>query len=160
MNWLKGIVCFLLILPFAVSKAHAQIPADTIVKNCIDQKKFVFTVIFINSDIGNPKLSNGNYSLRVNQDSVVSYLPYYGRVYSGIDNSTPSPQPITFTRCDWKVQQKKGTWIISIKPQTKSNVREWNMFVTSKGYATLTVMYKDKDPISYDGRISDMASKL
>lgn len=101
---------------------------------------------------GNINLTGSNYDVRISPDSVMAYLPYYGRAFSAPINHDDNGYKFTSTKFSYKNStRKKGGWEITINPQdTKDNVR-MNLTVTVNGYATLTVSSNNKQSITYNG---------
>lgn len=94
------------------------------------------------------------YDLTVSHDSVVAYLPYYGRAYTAPIDPTKSGIQFTSTQFDYKVDTtKKGGWEITIKPRDNRDVNQINLSVSSAGYASLRVTSVNRQAISYSGEI-------
>ncbi|SHL19280.1 DUF4251 domain-containing protein [Chryseobacterium polytrichastri] len=97
---------------------------------------------------------NGDYTIIVKDKMLDVVLPYFGRSFKanvGGDNS------YRFTSKDYtltKSQNKKGKWIIKIKPNDVNNVDEIIVEVYKNGKAFTSVRSNDRQPISYDGYIS------
>jgi hypothetical protein len=87
-------------------------------------------------------------------DSIVSFLPYFGRAYSApLD---PTKGGIQFTSTDFEYDQtarNKGGWIINIKPRDVQDVRQLTLTVTQSGSASLQVISTNRQGISFNGRI-------
>src|SRR5688572_2849335 len=76
---------FLLIV-FVVTTAHAQDKSSAI-KSMLDNKRFVFKAQSASpTSMAVRQLTGDNYNLLISEDSLVSFLPYFGRAYTA-----PSP---------------------------------------------------------------------
>ncbi len=161
-----------LALGFISFSVNAQTNKATTTK-IIEEKNYIFvatTAIPLNStDINNIlsrmpgsigggaiSLSGGNYDLVITKDSLVSYLPFYGRAYrASLDNDENSYK---FTSKDFTystTKRKKGGWDISISTKDiKENVR-MNLTISENGYASLSVISNSKQSISYNGYIRE-----
>lgn len=102
-------------------------------------------------------LTGSNYTLELKNNTLDVVLPYFGRSfksnYSG-DNS------YRFTSKDFtinKSQNKKGNWIIKIKPNDTKTVDEIILEVFKNGKALTSIKSNDRQPISYDGYISKIS---
>jgi hypothetical protein len=103
---------------------------------------------------GPSKHLTGGYDFTVSKDSVVAYLPYYGRAYSAPIDPTKGGVQFTSTQFDYKVDTtKKGGWEISIKPRDNRDVNQIYLSVSSAGYASLRVTSINRQAISYNGEI-------
>ncbi|WP_316824349.1 DUF4251 domain-containing protein [Pedobacter miscanthi] len=106
-------------------------------------------------------LSGSQYDVRVTKDSVVAFLPYYGRSYSApID---PSQGGIKFTSKNFtytESKSKKGAYTIQIN--TKDVQRENYRFtinISTNGYAQLTASSINKQPILFNGYLAEPKKK-
>lgn len=128
---------------------------DQEIKKLIENKNFVF-VAQSASPTGAPlrQLSYG-FDLSVLGDSVVSYLPYFGRAYSAPMDPTDGGFRFTSTNFDYTVtDRKKGGWDIIIKPKDAKDVREMALTTFDNGSSTLRVMSNNRQPISFNGYIA------
>ena len=102
-------------------------------------------------------LSGAQYDVKVTKDSIVAYLPYYGRSYSAPVN--PTDGGIKFTSKKFTYTEsvnKKGVYYIRIS--TKDLTRENYQLVISiskNGYASLMVNSNNKQPINFNGYLSE-----
>jgi hypothetical protein len=125
MNTLKKIG--LVILSSFSINAYAQTNKETTTK-IVDQKSFVFvanSAIPLNSTEvakilgsmnggnagGTVNLTGSNYDLKITPDSIVSYLPFYGRAYNTSFDSNENGHRFTSKDYTYKVvNRKKGGW--------------------------------------------------
>src|SRR5450631_1963198 len=94
------------------------------------------------------------YDLKVMNDSLYVYLPYYGRAYT-IAYATNSDNGIQFSSHDFIYSAdstKKQGWEINIKPKGVK-VTAIYLSINSNGYCTVRINSNDRDPISYYGTI-------
>lgn len=102
-------------------------------------------------------LSGAAYDFTVTPDSIVAYLPYYGRAYSAPYN--PTEGGIKFKSKDFsyiQTKNKKGSYSVSIKTKDlKSENYQMVLTVSEKGYATLMVNSNNKQPINFNGVLSE-----
>jgi hypothetical protein len=138
---------------------HAQDLDKSVVQNFIKTKEFVFKAQTVLPMTGMSRQLTSEYDVRFLGDSVVAYLPYFGRAYSagygeggGID--------FTSTKFEYKVKErKKGGWDISIKPQDAKDVQALNFTISENGYASLQVTSNNRQPISYNGYVMERKRK-
>jgi hypothetical protein len=124
------------------------------IENAISSKNYTFTAQSVTPLGGRYRQLTSEYDMRVLGDSVIAYLPYFGRAYSApID---PSKGGIDFTSTNFDYTQtarKKGGWIITIKPNDVQDVRELTLTVTGNGNATLQVISNNRQSISFNGYV-------
>lgn len=105
---------------------------------------------------GNINLSGSQYDLTIKKDSIVAYLPYYGRAYTSTMN--PDDSGIKFKSKNFSysnTKRKKGGWIISILTKDVKDNQRMTLNVSENGYATLNVTSNNRQPISFYGYISE-----
>lgn len=97
---------------------------------------------------------NGNYTVELKNNILNVVLPYFGRAfktnYSGDNSFRFESKDFTVN----KTQNKKGTWIVKIKPNDTSSVDEIIIEIYKSGKAFTSVRSSDRQPISYDGYVS------
>ncbi|TCC93338.1 DUF4251 domain-containing protein [Pedobacter frigiditerrae] len=105
---------------------------------------------------GNISLTGSNYDVEVSSDSLVVYLPYYGRSFSAPMNNDESGYKFKAKKFTYEIKKrKKGGWDIQIATKdVKDNVR-MNLSISENGYGTLSVMSNNKQSISYNGYLSE-----
>jgi len=96
-----------------------------------------------------------SYELRVSGDSLFSDLPYFGRAYSISPGSSGGGFNFVSLNNRYQVKsRKKDGWEISIKPDPRLDVREFQLTVFSNGSASLHVTSNNRDPISFNGYVN------
>jgi len=102
-------------------------------------------------------LSGSQYDVKVTKDSIVAYLPYFGRSFSA--PMDPTQGGIKFTSKNFtytESKNKKGTYIIQIntKDVTRENYR-FTINISTNGYASLTASSMNKQPIIFNGYLDE-----
>lgn len=165
-----------LVLVFIAFKVNAQTDKATTLR-IVEEKNYVFVAtnaIPTNStDISNVmrkmsgntggatiNLTGSSYDVQITKDSVVAYLPYYGRSYSAPINPEDNGYKFTAKNFTYNaVKTKKGDWDISINTKdVKDNVR-MTLNISAGGYATLSVVSNNKQSIMYNGYLSEIKKK-
>ncbi|KQR69800.1 DUF4251 domain-containing protein [Pedobacter sp. Leaf176] len=166
------------ILFFAlVAQAFSQTDKQTTAKIIAD-KSYIFTantaMPMANQDVsqvlrnlpgsqggGVINLSGAAYDFTVTPDSIVAYLPYYGRAFFAPYN--PTEGGIKFKSKDFSYTQsknKKGSYSVNIKTKDlKSENYQMVLTVSEKGYATLMVNSNNRQPINFSGILSEPKKK-
>ncbi len=123
------------------------------VSKLVDQKEFVFLAEYASPLKGGRRFLSSGYTLTVANDTIISDLPYFGRVYQASLSSSGGLR-FTITGVDYKVfNRKKGGWDISIRLKSASNVQELNFTIFGNGRASLIVNSIDRQQITFDGTI-------
>jgi hypothetical protein len=130
------------------------------IKNLVENDSYVFEANYALPQSGSERQLTSTYDLRVRKDTIIAYLPYFGRAYL-----SPSPGEteggIKFASTNFSYEEKqgkKGGWSITIKPRDK-NITDWRdvqqmtLDISADGYASLHVLSTNRDPISFEGEI-------
>lgn len=134
------------------SSIQAQDIDPATVQKAVETKNYVFKAESATPQRGGFRTLTPEYELLVKPDTVVSYLPYYGRSYSAPIN--PSDAGIKFTSMNYEYsikKKKKNRWDITIKPTDVSDIRDLNLTVFDNGRASLRVNSNTREAISFDG---------
>jgi len=132
----------------------------------VDSRRFTFkaqTVIPTEDSRFNPRfmLPNGNnlyqlsagYDIKITPDSVIAYLPFFGRSFTAPVDPTKGGIRFTSTDFDYKQSIKKKNYQITITPKDDREVRSLFLTITPSGYAYVQVLSMNKTPISFNGII-------
>ena len=126
------------------------------VKKMIDGKMYNFSVqSAIPLRGGNIQLTYGYY-LRVNKDTLIAYLPYYGRAYVAPMDPMDNGIDFTSTKFTYKSAVKKNGYEISILPADTKDVRQMFLDVSSSGYTSLRITNLNRDAITFDGYLEPL----
>ena len=162
----------LLTIIFAVGtlQAKAQTNKETTAK-LMEEQNFVFNAItaipmadnalnqvlnsYPNSRNNLLNLAGYQYDVRVTKDSVVAYLPFYGRSFT--PSFDPNDAGTKFKSKDFKysAEKKKKSWVVTIEPKDVKDHQKLTFNITEKGYASLTVQNVNRQPMAFNGNLSE-----
>src|SRR5690349_10272706 len=111
------------LLVAATSDAAAQSKDAAVNKRIVQEKNFVFVAQQASSARGNVVPLTAGYDFTVTSDTVIAYLPFFGRAFTAPYGGEGGIQ-FTSTSFDYKVTEKKNRWEISIKPNDASNIQQ------------------------------------
>ena len=130
-------------------------PLDsTAVKNMIDSQNFIFIPRSVNPMNSRRRDLPPDYELSVSKDSLISYLPYFGRGY--IAPVSPSDVDFDFKSKNFtytSTPARRG-WNVSIKVKDQTYFREMYLRIFENASASLTISGIDRSSISYEGYIA------
>lgn len=98
------------------------------------------------------------YSVEIRNDSVISYLPYYGRAYSipyGGGEGLNFKAPISDYKIEW---DKKGTAKVRFIARSTEDRLSFNIDIFSNGSSSIFVNMQNRQSISFQGDL-DMPEK-
>ena len=178
MKTLKNL--FLIALLFVATTSQAQTDKAT-TERIIDAQNYVFvatTAFPMNAmDIskvlnrmpganggGAINLTGTSYDIAVTKDSLVAYLPYYGRAYTARPGNTDGGIKFKSKAFTYKnTKRKKGGWIITMTPKDVKDDLNSNyaltLTVTTAGYGTLTVTSNNQQTITFNGYLAEPKPK-
>lgn len=148
--------------PARAQETKAQKKAEKIaqVKSWMDAQSYVFVAQTALPMNGRSRNITPDYNLAVTADSVVSYLPFFGRAYTADYGATKSPLDFKTKSCEYKITPgKKDGWNVTIKPKDNKSVQAMNLTVSSEGYASLQVTSYNRTPMSFNGYVTEMKAK-
>lgn len=118
----------------------------------VQQQEFIFKAQNALPMGGPTRQLTSEYDLIISKDSIISYLPYFGRSFTApLD---PRNIGIQFTSTDFIINAQpasKDVYRITIRPSDYPDVREMNLSITSSGYASLQVSFRNRQAISFNG---------
>ncbi len=148
------------LLLLAFSAVQAQETKELSTQQIVESKNFIFKAESVNPARSRVRYQTSDYDLAVTSDTVIAFLPYFGRAYSApID---PSEAGIKFTSADFDytvTKKKKSSWEILIRPKDASNIQELYLTVFDNKKASLRVNSVNRESISFDGYIIEGKEK-
>ena len=142
------ILCVFTLFFALANSIQAQDIDAAIVQKAVETKNYVFKAETATPQRGGLRQLTPEYELLVRPDTVISFLPYFGRSYSAPIN--PSDAGIKFTSMNYEYSvknKKKNRWDITIKPNDVSAIRDLNLTVFDNGRASLRVNSNDREAI-------------
>ncbi len=144
----------LLILPTAVfsrQKKSSSVTDSALVTQALHDRRFVFVPQQMMPMTGRTRPVTPDFSVKVNGDTLKSYLPYAGRAYTAPMDASKGPLDFTTTVQYDQQARKKGGWTITLKPNDSRDIQRYVFTVFDNGTASLQVTSNNRQPISYNG---------
>lgn len=143
----------------AQTKQEKQAAKAAEVKKLVDGQRFVFIAQTVLPQSGPTRQVTPDFDLTVTKDTIKSYLPYFGRAYNV--STTLGDGGIKFESKDFeytKTENRKGGWDVLIKPKDVNDIQTVRISITESGYAYVQVQSVNRQPISYNGYITEKRS--
>lgn len=154
---MKTILPLLLICLLAGSCASSRsqdIDENNATASLVNAGNFLFRVQTATPMNGRLIQLTSEYEVKVTKDSIISFLPYFGRAFTAPMDPTKGGINFTSTQFSNKLRQRRnGGWELTIKPSDAPEIQTFNFSITPSGYATLQVTSTNRQPISFYGKI-------
>ena len=145
---------FLVALLAAVGFVHAQEKTELTTKQLLETKNFIFKAETVTPQRGRFRQLTSEYDVVVTNDTVIAFLPFFGRAYSAPIN--PSEGGIKFTsgKFGYSLEHgKKKRWTLKIKPEDVKEVQDMYFTIFDNKKATLLVNSLNRESIVFNGYI-------
>lgn len=151
---LWGLICMIAAMPaFAQSRSEKKARIERAVKEAVDAKTYEINVDRMHPIKGGSRTLTTNYSLKVRNDSVYSYLPYFGVAYSvpyGGGKGMIFNEPLT----DYTTKKlKKGKVQVTFQTRSEGDNYEYSLTIYPNGSTTINVQATNQQSISYTGEM-------
>lgn len=141
------------------NKAGSGSTPEEIVQ-AINNDNWIFTAYSSNPQNGRARAGlSGINEVKYTKDSLIAYLPYFGRLYSGAE-AMNSRGPLDFASTDLDVtkEKKNDAWLVTVKPKGHNPVQSMYFTLFENGTAQLNVTLTNRSPISYTGAVRSAKS--
>lgn len=129
------------------------------VNTALDERKYEINVQMMSPLKGPGKNLTSGWSLEVKNDSLFSYLPYMGRAYNvpfGGGKGLNFDAPIKNYRDGlWQKNLRK----IDFDATNEENTYHYTIDVYENGNATINVVARERDPITFSGVMKEETEK-
>lgn len=151
---MKKIAIALFLVVAAATQAAAQDSTKTGIKELLEAKQWAFEPLSMTPSRGRMRTLTAGYTLRLNGDTLMVYLPYVGRAYNAPISSSESGYDFTTTEFTYDVKPaKKKGYAVAIKTNGKVYNSEFAITVYDDGTAYVRAMSTNREVISYNGSI-------
>ena len=147
---------------FGQTKDERKKAKQDAVKALVESQHYTFIAQYANPLGGGHRYLSSDYDLKVRKDSLIAYLPYFGRAYfdAGYGSSNDSGIKFTSTKFTYTATaKKKGGWDVVIKPTDVKYVSAINMYISADGYTNVQFTITNKSAISFDGVLKEKETK-
>ena len=135
---------------------NKKISKASIIENQIQNKDFTFVARWVNPIRSIPRQLTDYYDLKISGDSIITFLPYFGRAYTAPLDPTNISINLSSTVSEYTVtKRKKHEWDIVIKPKDQTDIQSFLLSVFDNGAAYLSVTSTNREPISFNGNLEE-----
>lgn len=156
------LTCTIIVCAVTALSAQAQ-QTDTAaqqVGNGISNRKFTFTAQTALPQTGRLIQLTSPYDISIKGDTIISYLPYYGRAYVAPMNTQDAGLAFTTTSFSYEVEKgKNGDWLLTIKTKDLRDNYTLLFTIYSNRNAQLLVSSGNQQPIRFEGYVATKKDK-
>jgi hypothetical protein len=152
---------FLVSVGFAQEKTKKQLKEEQKaekqkqVEAMVNAKEFVFTGrTAMPTGYKSVNLTTSTNYVKFHPEQIESYMPYYGRAYSGVGYGSDSGLKFEGNPEEYTVTKGKKNFLISAIVKGERDTFRLTLSVSFSGSATLTINSNNRSSISYSGEIS------
>ena len=102
---------------------------------------------------GSSRSVSYGYSVEVRNDSLISYLPYFGRAYNVPYGGGKGFNFSEHIGSYHETQQSNGARVIDIELKNDEDIYQYTIKVFDNGNSSIDVQSRQRDPISYSGEM-------
>lgn len=147
-------VCLITILPAAAqNRQEKKEKIEREVREAVDSNHYKINVDRMFPMRGSSKLLTSNYSVEIRNDSVFSYLPYFGVAYSipyGGGKGLVFNAPLSEYKAEY---HKKGKVKVDFKVRNEEDSYTYNLTIFPNGSTSIQVHSTNRQPISFQGNM-------
>lgn len=123
------------------------------VKTALTQRHYKIDVNRMYPMNGNSRNVSYGYSVEVRNDTLISYLPYFGRAYNVPYGGGKGLNFSERIGSYHETQQSNGARLIDIELKNDEDIYQYTIKVFDNGNASIDVQSRQRDPISYSGEM-------
>ena len=128
------------------------------VRELVETKHFVFHALSVTPQQGRMQQLTPGYDLVISGDSLIAFLPYFGRAFTAPINPTDGGIKFTSAKYEYNLSKfRKKRWEIKLQPSDVQEVQTLYLTVYNNGRANLRVNSTNRQSISFNGYIEEGA---
>jgi hypothetical protein len=145
---------------FAQEKSKKQIKEEQKIEKqkqidmLVNSKTFVFNATRALPQGGKSINLTSSYDMKFSPDLIESYLPYYGRAYSGVGYGGDSGMKFDGKPEEFTVTKGKKNYSINAVVKGNNDTYRLSLTVSFEGSGTLSITSNNRSFISYNGDIT------
>ncbi len=147
-------LCLVIMVTFP-AHIFAQNDKKEAIKEMIAAQSYTFKAQTALPMGGRSRQLTSDYDVKIAKDSVLTFLPYFGRSFTAPLDPTKGGIQFKSKKFDYTIENKrKGGWDIVIKPSDAGDVRQLSIMISEDGYGTLQVISTNRQPIIFNGYVT------
>jgi outer membrane phospholipase A len=122
-------------------------------KAIVESKNFVFNARNANPMSARSINLTTDYDVKITNDSIYSYLPYYGVSHSAVYGGTESPMIFSQPFETISSEEVKNGYLVKVAVKNGSDRLDFSFHISVTGSTTLSVSSMNRQAISYYGEV-------
>ena len=124
------------------------------IKEILGSKNFIFKAESVNPVNAGTKKLTSDFGIEVRNDSIFSYMPYYGNAYSR-DYTSFKNSPMGFMQPmeSYRQSKRKSGFVIDIKVKNEHDVIDLTFHISKTGSTSVSASSINRQNITYTGEI-------
>jgi hypothetical protein len=150
-----AVLCTAILTAGCSSSKNVAVPTPDETREAILSDNWVFVAQTALPQGGRSRVLDSRYDVRLGRDTLNSFLPYFGRSFSGAGVMGNS-NPLDFRSMKFTVDRqelKKGGWRVTIRPNDVQAVQSMTADLFDNGSASMNVTLTDRTPMTFQGRV-------
>jgi hypothetical protein len=134
-------------------RAEKEMQKKEEIKKLIDDRSFIFYSCPAFPMGGSSINLNYYFNVKIDGDSIQSYLPFYGVAYTAEYGSRNSPLDFGTSIEDYSVEKDKNGYQIQFDVKNGNDYLNYTFRISELGFASLNVTSTNRQSISFTGKI-------
>ena len=134
-------------------RAEKEMQKKEEIKKLIDDRSFIFNASHALPMGGSSINLNYYFNVKIDGDSIQSYLPFYGVAYTAEYGSRNSPLDFGTSIEDYSVEKDKNGYQIQFDVKNGNDYLNYTFRISELGFASLNVTSTNRQSISFTGKI-------
>jgi hypothetical protein len=135
-------------------KAEKKAQQIAQIKAIVESKNFIFKAKTVNPANTTTKTLTSDFGIEIRNDSIFSYMPYYGNTYSrDFASSNTSPMGFMQPIVTYDMEETKSGYDVHLKVQNVHDVIDLTFHISESGSTSVAASSINRQAVSYTGDI-------
>jgi hypothetical protein len=140
-------------------KEERKLEQQKKISQFVNAKEFIFEAHTVYPQSGRSIQLTTAYNVEFRPDSIKSYLPFFGRGYSGVGYGGDSGMIFEGKADDFSIEETKKKYEIKVVVKGENDTYTMYLSIYFEGGANLSINTNKRSPISYSGTIVGFPKK-
>ena len=137
----------------SAEKAERQEKQALAVEKALSERHYRVGVVMMYPNRGKAVNVSPDYSVEVKGDTLISYLPYFGRAYS-VPYGGGKGLNFTAPIAEYQTEKgRKGATLVTIKVRNEEDIYTYLLEIYDNGSTTVDVRSRERESIRYSGNM-------